>query len=165
MAVIKIPNSRKIVIINVGGNQTAADIVAALKADNFKNVKMIDSPESYPDYYHLAEEKPEYTIFVEESSECRVRLTKVEGLRGDRAGNLVRRDNDESLKAQDYYEHQLRMLKLEPILGGAEEIPFEVVRKMPWFYQDKSPMLYLVLPKVEGVPQAVCEAIKSYFKR
>ena len=48
---------------------------------------------------------------------------------------------------------------------GAVEIPLEEVKDIPWFYQDKSPMLHLLVPKKEGVAQAVCEAIKDYFKK
>ena len=57
------------------------------------------------------------------------------------------------------------MIGMKPDLLGAVTIPFEEVKDIPWFYQDKSPMLHLFVPKKEGVAQAVVEAIKDYFKR
>lgn len=161
--------NKKVMI--VGDNQTAKDIVEALKAENFNNVVLLDVPNSYAAYYGISEEKPVYTLFVEETeqreetSRCEVKFTKVQGYAGDRLGRYVSRDYKESRKAQDFYQHRLRMIGMKPDLLGAVTIPFEEVKDIPWFYQDKSPMLHLFVPKQEGVAQAVCEAIKDYFKK
>lgn len=155
--------NKKVMI--VGDNQTAKDIVAALKAENFKNVISLEAPSSYAAYYGISEEEPEYTLFVEETAQCKVKLTRVQGLLGDRLGHEVKRDYEESRKAQSFYKHHLKMIKIKPSFLGAVEIPLEEVKDIPWFYQDKSPMLHLFVPKAEGVAQAVVEAIKDYFKR
>ena len=155
--------NKKVMI--VGDNQTAKDIVEALKAENFKNVISLEAPSSYAAYYGISEEKPVYTLFVEETAQCKVKLTRVQGLLGDRLGHEVKRDYEESRKAQSFYKHHLKMIKIKPSFLGAVEIPLEEVKDIPWFYQDKSPMLHLFVPKAEGVAQAVVEAIKDYFKR
>lgn len=155
--------NKKIAI--VGDSQTAKDIVAALKAENFKNVIYLEAPSSYAAYYGISEEEPDYTLFVEETVQCKVKTTKIQGLSKERLGKEINRDDTESRKAQSFYKHYLKMIKIKPSFLGAVEIPLEEVKDIPWFYQDKSPMLYLFVPKAEGVAQAVVEAIKDYFKR
>ena len=155
--------NKKVMI--VGDNQTAKDIVAALKSENFNNVVLLDVPNSYAAYYGISEEKPVYTLFVEEAAQCKVKLTRVQGHLGDRLGHEVKRDYEESRKAQGFYRHHLKMIGIDPSFLGAVEIPLEEVKDIPWFYQDSSPMLHLFVPKEEGVAQAVVEAIKDYFKR
>lgn len=164
MAVLNAFYSDKKVAI-VGDSQTAKDIVAALKAENFKNVISLEVPSSYAAYYGISEEEPDYILFIEETAQCKVKLTRVQGLLGDRLGHEVKRDYEESRKAQSFYKHHLKMIKIKPSFLGAVEIPMEEVKDIPWFYQDKSPMLHLFVPKAEGVAQAVVEAIKDYFKR
>lgn len=155
--------NKKVMI--VGDNQTAKDIVEALKSENFNNVVLLDVPNSYAAYYGISEEKPVYTLFVEEAAQCKVKLTRVQGLLGDRLGHEVKRDYEESRKAQGFYKHHLKMIGIDPSFLGAVEIPLEEVKDIPWFYQDKSPMLHLFVPKTEGVARAVVEAIKDYFKK
>lgn len=164
MAVLNAFYGNKKVMI-VGDNQTAKDIVEALKSENFKNVISLEAPSSYAAYYGISEEKPVYTLFVEEAAQCKVKLTRVQGLLGDRLGHEVKRDYEESRKAQGFYEHHLKKIRIYPSLLGAVEIPLKEVKDIPWFYQDSSPMLHLFVPKAEGVAQAVVEAIKNYFKR
>ena len=155
--------NKKVMI--VGDNQTAKDIVEALKSENFNNVVLLDVPNSYAAYYGISEEKPVYTLFVEEAAQCKVKLTRVQGHLGDRLGHEVKRDYEESRKAQGFYRHHLKMIGIDPSFLGAVEIPLEEVKDIPWFYQDKSPMLHLFVPKEEGIAQAVVEAIKDYFKK
>lgn len=155
--------NKKIAI--VGDSQTAKDIVAALKAENFKNMISLEVPSSYAAYYGISEEEPDYTLFVEETAQCKVKLTRVQGLLGDRLEHEVKRDYEESRKAQGFYEHHLKKIRIYPSLLGAVEIPLKEVKDISWFYQDSSPMLHLFVPKAEGVAQAVVEAIKDYFKR
>ena len=163
MALNAFYGNKKVMI--VGDNQTAKDIVEALKSENFKNVISLEAPSSYAAYYGISEEKPVYTLFVEEAAQCKVKLTRVQGLLGDRLGHEVKRDYEESRKAQGFYEHHLKKIRIYPSLLGAVEIPLKEVKDIPWFYQDSSPMLHLFVPKAEGVAQAVVEAIKDYFKR
>ena len=155
--------NKKIAI--VGDSQTAKDIVAALKAENFKNVISLEAPSSYAAYYGISEEESDYTLFVEEAAQCKVKTTKIQGMSGERLGKEIDRDDKESRKAQGFYKHHLKMIGIDPSFLGAVEIPLEEVKDIPWFYQDKSPMLHLFVPKAEGVAQAVVEAIKDYFKR
>lgn len=155
--------NKKIAI--VGDSQTAKDIVAALKAENFKNVISLEAPSSYAAYYGISEEEPDYTLFVEETAQCKVKTTKIQGLSKERLGKEINRDDTKSRKAQSFYKHHLRMLGIEPDLLGAVKIPLDKVRDIPWFYQNSSPMLHLFVPKAEGVAQAVVESIKDYFKR
>ena len=155
--------NRKVMI--VGNDQTAKDIAEALKAENFKNVISLEAPSSYAAYYGISEEEPDYTLFVEETAQCKVKTTKIQGLSKERLGKEINRDDTESRKAQSFYKHHLRMIGIEPDLLGAVKIPLDKVRDIPWFYQDSSPMLHLFVPKAEGVAQAVVEAIKDYFKR
>lgn len=164
MAVLNAFYGNKKVMI-VGDNQTAKDIAKALKAENFKNVISLEAPSSYAAYYGISEEKPVYTLFVEEAAQCKVKTTKIQGLSKERLGKEINRDDTESRKAQSFYRHHLKMIGIDPSFLGAVEIPLEEVKDIPWFYQDKSPMLHLFVPKEEGVAQAVVEAIKDYFKR
>lgn len=155
--------NKKVVV--VGNNQLAKEIAQVLKAENFNNVVLLDKPNTYANYYQLAEEQPAYTLFVTESPQCRVKLTKVEGIATQLGGRYVKRDTADSRTAQGFYKHHLKMLGLDPNLLGAVEIPFADVKDIPWFYQDKSPMLHLFAPNVDGVAKAVCESVKEYFKR
>ena len=155
--------NKKVMI--VGNDQTAKDIAEALKAENFKNVISLEVPSSYAAYYGISEEEPDYTLFVEETAQCKVKTTKIQGLSKERLGKEINRDDTESRKAQSFYKHHLKKIRIYPSLLGAVEIPLEEVKDIPWFYQDKSPMLHLFVPKAEGVAQAVVEAIKDYFKR
>lgn len=156
--------NKKVLVVNYEDNQAAKDIVAALKAENFNKVVLLDAPNSYSAYYGISKEKPMYTLFVEEASQCKVKLTKVQGLLGDRLGHEVTRDYEESRKAQSFYKHHLKMIGIDPSFLGAVEIPLEEVKDIPWFYQDSSPMLHLFVPKAEGVPEAVVKAIQAYYK-
>ena len=155
--------NKKVMI--VGDNQTAKDIAESLKSENFNNVAILNALNSYAAYYEISEEEPDYTLFVEEAAQCKVKLTRVQGHLGDRLGHEVKRDYEESRKAQSFYKHHLKMIGIDPSFLGAVEIPLEEVKDIPWFYQDKSPMLHLFVPKEEGVAQAVVESIKDYFKR
>ena len=76
--------NKKIAI--VGDSQAAKDIVAALKAENFKNVISLEAPSSYAAYYGISEEEPDYTLFVEETAQCKVKTTKIQGMSGERLG-------------------------------------------------------------------------------
>ena len=77
----------------VGDSQTAKDIVAALKATNFKNVFSLEVPSSYASYYKLSEIEPNYTLFIEESKQCKVKTTKIHGLSKERLGKEINRDD------------------------------------------------------------------------
>ncbi len=47
-----------------------------------KGVVELDAPKAYPDYYTLAQLEPDYVLFVYESAQCKVKITRVEGLLG-----------------------------------------------------------------------------------
>ena len=120
---------KKIAVVGVNGNPMAKRIVEEMKAQGMKGVVELDAPKAYPDYYTLAQLEPDYVLFVYESAQCKVKITKVEGLLGDRLGHNVRRDTEESRQAQSYYKHQLKMIGIDPILLGAEEIPLREVKE------------------------------------
>lgn len=155
---------KKIAVVGVNGNPMAKRIVEEMKAQGMKGVVELDAPKAYPDYYTLAQLEPDYVLFVYESAQCKVKITRVEGLLGDRLGHNVRRDTEESKQAQGYYKHQLKMVGIDPILLGAEEIPLREVKDIPWFYTSKVPVLHLHLPKAEGAEKAVCKAVQDYFR-
>ena len=144
---------KKIAVVGVNGNPMAKRIVEEMKAQGMKGVVELDAPKAYPDYYALSQLEP-----------CKVKITRVEGLLGDRLGHNVRRDTEESRQAQSYYKHQFKMIGIDPILLGAEEIPLKEVKDIPWFYTSKVPMLHLHLPKAEGAEKAVCKAVQDYFR-
>ncbi len=127
----------KIAVVGVNGNPMAKRIVEEMKAQGMKGVVELDAPKAYPDYYALSQLEPDYVLFVYESAQCKVKITRVEGLLGDRLGHNVRRDTEESRQAQSYYKHQLKMIGIDPILLGAEEIPLREVKDIPWFYTSK----------------------------
>lgn len=164
MAVLNAFYGNKKVAI-VGDSQTAKDIVSALKAENFNNVVLLDAPNSYAAYYGISEEEPDYTLFVEEAAQCKVKTTKIQGLSKERLGKEINRDDTESRKAQGFYKHHLKMIGINPAFLGTVEIPLDEVRDINWFYEDKSPMLHLFVPRTDGVAQAVCGSIKDYFKK
>lgn len=156
--------NKRIVIASVNDNQTARDVVEKLKAENFNNVVLFSAPKSYPGYYNVAEAEGAYTIFIEESASCKVQPCRVEGYSNERLGKYVSRDLNESQKAKEFYRHYLKYLELNPELLGSYKIPFDEVKHIDWYWTDKSPLLYVKVPKVDGVAGAVVEAIKDYFK-
>lgn len=155
--------NKKVVIVNINDNELAHDVEKSLAASNFNNVVMFAAPKSYPGYYKVAEAEGAYTVFIEESKDCKVLPCLVEGYTGKRVGQLVRRDLDESQKAKEMFKHHLKMLEMEPKLLGSYKIDFEEVKDIEWFYTDKTPMLYVTVPNVEGVADAICNSIKDYF--
>ena len=56
------------------------------------------------------------------------------------------------------------MLGLDPYFNGNYKIDFDEVSDLPWFWQDDSPMIYLRVPDIEGVGEAVAQAVADYFK-
>lgn len=154
---------KKITVLAMNGSTLAQEIADTLKAEGFKYVTFQDAPKTYADYFNLTQVDSDYVIFVEDSSQCKVKLTKAEksvtGLRG-----TTKRDNNKSMEAQDLYDHQLKMIGLEPSFMGALTLPTETIEDMDWYFTEDFPMLYLQLPKQEGVAKAVVEAIKEYFK-
>lgn len=72
---------------------------------------------------------------------------------------------DKSQEAKHLYKHPLKMLGLDPYFNGNYKIDFDEVSDLPWFWQDSSPMLYLRVPDIEGIGEAVAEAVADYFKR
>ena len=81
---------KKIVVVGVNGNPMAKRIVEEMKAQGMKGVVELDAPKAYPDYYALSQLEPDYVLFVYESAQCKVKITRVEGLLGDRLGHNVR---------------------------------------------------------------------------
>lgn len=156
---------KKIVVVNINNNQIAKDIAEELRAEGFSNVSEIEAPKNYPGYYRLAESDPAYTIMVEESASCSVKPCKISGFAGDRLGHYVSRNLTESQDAKKRYSHHLKMIGLNPKFIGSHGIPFEDVKEILWYWQDKTPLLYAKLPNEEKVPKAVCEAIKDYFRK
>ena len=74
----------------------AKRIVEEMKAQGMKRVSWSWMLKGIPDYYTLAQLEPDYVLFVYESAQCKVKITRVEGLLGDRLGHNVRRDTEES---------------------------------------------------------------------
>ena len=64
----------------------AKRIVEEMKAQGMKGVVELDAPKAYPDYYALSQLEPDYVLFVYESAQCKVKITRVQGLLGDRLG-------------------------------------------------------------------------------
>lgn len=164
MAVISHYSKIKLAIVNVDQGELAKSIEAALKSIGFEDIVMLDAPASYPGYFGVANAQARYTIFVDESTSCSVVPCSTEGFAHDRVGHYVKRNTDKSRKASGLYKHYLKMLELDPNMLGVYKIPFEEVCDLTWYYTDTTPMLYLKLPNSEGVAQAVCEAIRDYFK-
>lgn len=156
---------KKVVVVGVNGNPMAQEVIREMKDQGMTGAVELDAPKAYPDYYTMAELKPDYVIFLYESARCKIKITRVEGMLGDRLGHTVHRDTEESRKAQNCYKHHIKMIGVDPIMLGAEEIPLQDVRDIPWFYTGKVPMLHLHLPKVDGMAQAVCKAVQDYFCR
>ena len=87
---------KKIAVVGVNGNPMAQRIVEEMKAQGMKGVVELDAPKAYPDYYALSQLEPDYVLFVYESAQCKVKITRVEGQQGDRLGPNVLRDPAES---------------------------------------------------------------------
>ena len=153
---------KKIAVVGVNGNPMAKRIVEEMKAQGMKGVVELDA-QRHTRITMLCLVEPDYVLFVYESAQCKVKITRVEGLLGDRLGHNVRRDTEESRQAQSYYKHQLKMIGIDPILLGAEEIPLREVKDIPWFYTSKVPMLHLHLPKAEGAEKAVSQSRTGLF--
>lgn len=163
---MKIGDKRKIAVVNVANNKVAPEIIREMKKSGFENIIELQGRSDYAGYYAVAEEAPDYTIFVEERPEsCKVRPCRVQGYAASKSGRFVARDLQESQKAKEYYRHYLKMLGQTPKLMGAKELPFSELqyKETEWFYLDKSPLLWLTLPPVEGIGAAVTMAIRKYF--
>lgn len=72
---------------------------------------------------------------------------------------------DKSQEAKHLYKHPLKMLGLDPYFNGNYKIDFDEVSDLPWFWQDDGPMIYLRVPDIEGIGEAVAQAVADYFKR
>ena len=155
---------KKIVVVSVGDNALAKEIVAEMKAQGMQNATILPTPDSYAAYYKLAELKPDYVMFVSESNHCQLKVTKVNGIVGDKLGHVANRKTDVSREAMNYYKHEFRMVGIDPKMIGAEEIPFKDVKDISWFYDSSIPMLHLYLPKSDAVVDAVVAATQAYFK-
>lgn len=165
MALNAFHGTAKVVVVNVGNNQLTKDIIDVLRSQNFNNVVELAGSKSYPGYYSIVEEDPAYTIIVDVSNECKVQPCKVKGYSGKQLGKVVSRNLVKSNKAKNLYKHYLKMLGLDPKLIGVEIVDFDAVSDMPWYWENDTPLLYLHLPNVAGVAEAVCNAVADYFKR
>lgn len=114
---------KKIAVVGVNGNPMAKRIVEEMKAQGMKGVVELDAPKAYPDYYTLAQLEPDYVLFVYESAQCKVKITRVEGLLGDRLGHNVRRDTEESRQAQSYYKPPAQDDRHRPNPAGSRGNP------------------------------------------
>lgn len=157
-------SKRKIVLVAVNGTPLAQKVAQEMREQGMSDITVLDVPKAYLDFYTLAQLQPEYVLFIYESARCKVKVTKIEGIAGDRLGHVVRRSTEASKEAQGYYKHQLRMIGLEPMMLGAETIGFRDVKDIQWFYTNSAPMLHLHLPDVPGADKAITEAVKDYFK-
>lgn len=155
---------KKIVVVSVGDNALAKEVVKEMKSQGMQGATILPVPDSYVAYYKLAQMKPDYVMFVNESNECQLKVTKVNGIVGDKLGHVANRKTDTSREAMNYYKHELRMIGIDPKMIGAEEIPFKDVQDISWFYESNVPMIHLYLPKSDAVVSAVVVATQAYFK-
>lgn len=157
-------DKKKIAIVAIDGNSLAKEIAKEMEAQGMKNVTLIEGTASYKNYYTLAQLKPDYVMFVNESNQCKLKVTKIEGIVGDKLGHYATRKTDVSKDAMNYYKHELRMIGIAPRMIGAEEIPFKDVKDISWFYESNAPMIHLYLPKSDAVVGAVVQATRDYLK-
>lgn len=155
---------KKIVVVSVGDNALAKEVVKEMKSQGMQGATILPVPDSYAAYYKLAQMKPSYVMFVYESNECKLNVTKVNGIVGDKLGHVANRKTDVSRDAMNYYKHELRMIGIDPRMIGSEEIPFKDVKDIPWFYESNVPMIHLYLPKSDAVVDAITAATQAYFK-
>lgn len=155
---------KEIVVVSVGDNALAKEVVKEMKSQGMQGATILPAPDSYAAYYKLAQMKPDYVMFVNESNECQLKVTKVNGIVGDKLGHIANRKTDTSREAMNYYKHELRMVGIDPRMIGAEEILFKDVQEISWFYESNVPMLHLYLPKSDAVVEAVVAATQAYFK-
>ena len=156
---------RKVLIVGIDGTTIADDIASAMREIGFGAVNQMAAPSNYPGYYTIAEAQPEYTLFVQRSDGCYVQPCRVDGWPGKRLGVYASRNIDESQWAKKLYKHPLKMLGLDPYMLGNHKLDFDEVKDLPWYWQDSSPMLYLRVPDIEGIGEAVAQAVADYFKR
>lgn len=155
---------KRVLVVGINGTELAEKIERAMQAAGFSGVVTLDAPKSYPGFFTIAECKPEYTIFVEESEGCYVLPCRVDGWPKERVGVYASRNINESQRAKSYYNHQFKMLGLDPVMVGKYKINFEDVEDLPWYWQDESPMLYIKVPNIDGVGDAVAQAAAEYFR-
>lgn len=157
-------DKKKIAIVAIDGNSLAEEIAKEMEIQGMKNVTLMEGTASYKNYYTLAQLKPDYVMFVNESNQCKLKVTKIEGIVGDKLGHVANRNRETSRNAMNYYKHQLKMVGIDPRMIGAEEIPFKDVKDISWFYESNVPMIHLYLPKSDAVVDAVVTATQAYFK-
>lgn len=155
---------RKVLIVGIDGTTIADDIASAMQEVGFGAVNQMAAPSNYPGYYAIAEMQPEYTLFVQRSDGCYVQPCRVDGWPKERLGVYASRKVDNSQEAKHLYKHPLKMLGLDPYFNGNYKIDFDEVSDLPWFWQDDGPMIYLRVPDIEGIGEAVADAVADYFK-
>ena len=156
--------SKKVLVLGLDNSGLASKIVKAMRAINMSGATAKQAPANYSGYYLISEMQPDYTIFVQRSEGCRVQPCRVDGWPKERLGVYASRKIDKSQKAKHLYKHPLKMLGLDPCFNGNYKIDFDEVSDLPWFWQDDGPMIYLRVPDVEGIGEAVAEAVADYFK-
>lgn len=156
--------SKKVLVLGLDNSGLASKIVKAMQAINIGCATARQAPANYSGYYLISEMQPDYTIFVQRSDGCYVQPCRVDGWPGERLGVYASRNIDESQRAKNLYKHPLKMLGLDPYMLGSHKLDFDEVKDLPWYWQDSSPMLYLRVPDIEGIGEAVAEAVADYFK-
>ena len=150
---------KKIVVVNVGDNDVAKEVIKALKDDGAKNIIEIKAPESYADYYGIATEDADYTMFLKEDRDCIIRPCSVDN------GISKKRNTKPSRDAVNVYRHHLMMIGLNPKFSGTYKIPFESVKYLPWYYTDKKPLIFVYTPNIDGIGNAISLSVNEYFKK
>jgi hypothetical protein len=154
---------KKVILINMDKNKLVQEIAQAMKTKGFQNVMTFEAVGTYAAYYHVAEQNPDFVLFVDESKECKVRPMRIEGYPSNAPYGFTRRDTEESNDAKPLFRHELRMIGLDPKVIGAKKIEWNDVKDIPWYYRTSAPMLSLETPAAEGLGKAVAEAVADYF--
>lgn len=164
-------DGKKLVIVPVGSMQTTAEKLKQSLNGVLGEVKILPCEyQDYADYYTLAKEEPDYTLFlIQVNSNERLVPCVCENTTDTRE-----RDVKESQEAIAKLKHFFRMKRNDINILGNYRIDYDVVKdikttndRFSWYLLNKKPMVCAKVNVAEmgedNLADALAEGIREYF--
>lgn len=164
-------DGKKLVIVPVGSMQTTAEKLKQSLNGVLGEVKILPCEyQDYADYYTLAEEEPDYTLFlIQVNSNERLVPCVCENTTDTRE-----RDVKESREAIAKMHHFFRMKRNDINILGNYRIDYDVVKdikttndRFSWYLLNEKPMVCAKVNVAEmgedNLADALAEGIREYF--
>lgn len=164
-------DGKKLVIVPVGSMKTTAEKLKQSLNGVLGEVKILPCEyQDYADYYTLAKEEPDYTLFlIQVNSNERLVPCVCENTVGNRE-----RDVKESQEAIAKLKHFFRMKRNDIVVRGNYRIEYDAVKdikttndRFSWYLLNEKPMVCAKVNVSEmgedNLADALAEGIREYF--